>query len=390
MARIVGTNSADRLIGTNSSDLLEGRGGADKLFGRGSRDFLSGGQGDAVDVIFGGSGEDYTAGGGGPDYIEGGNQRDALGGGGSDDTIYGGGGSDFGAAFTIRIAGVQSVPGLFGGKGDDFLYGGNGRDALLGGVGDDTIYGGGGSDSGAASGELLYREPGLSGGKGDDLLDGGGGADFLEGGLGTDRLRGGADDDVFRFNDGHSGKGKLRDVILDFRKGDVIDVQAIDAILGGSDDPFQFIGNEGFHGTAGELRFAGGKLAGDLDGDGAADVASSGLIDVAEAGPARKAGGGSASLTDPLTRSLPPSEARLTPCEKNLIPGLQSTLTLPIVPSCRGAASWYRRRSSREVIGARAGGILGRVTLTQVRPPSRGAVRETCWHYDRLCVRGAP
>ena len=70
-----------------------------------------------------------------------------------------------------------------------------------------------------------------------------------------------------------------------------------------------------------------------------------------------------------------------------LIPARRSSLYPPTVPSCRGAASWIRRRSSREVIGARAGGNpLSRAIATRVRPPSRGAVRETRRHYDRLCV----
>lgn len=56
--------------------------------------------------------------------------------------------------------------------------------------------------------------------------------------------------------------------------GDRIDLTDFDAnaLTRGLQD-FRFIGGQGFSGRAGELRFAGGVLAGDTDGDGTAEFA---------------------------------------------------------------------------------------------------------------------
>lgn len=52
-------------------------------------------------------------------------------------------------------------------------------------------------------------------------------------------------------------------------------MSGVDAIGGGADDPFQFIGTAAFSNTAGELRYSvsGGQaqLTGDTTGDGQAD-----------------------------------------------------------------------------------------------------------------------
>ena len=90
-----------------------------------------------------------------------------------------------------------------------------------------------------------------------------------------------ADMDVFDFDKvKHIGRklGK-RDVIKDWEDGvDKIDFSDIDAIEGGTDDAFTFIGKAEFTGTAGELLYkhtAGGHtvIKGDTDGDGFADFA---------------------------------------------------------------------------------------------------------------------
>ena len=67
-------------------------------------------------------------------------------------------------------------------------------------------------------------------------------------------------------------------------------------------------------------------------------------------------------------------------------PRFPTRLYAPPVPSCRGAASRIRRRSSRRDRRPRRRNPSSGVTLMRVRPPSRGAVRETRRHYDRLCV----
>ena len=95
----------------------------------------------------------------------------------------------------------------------------------------------------------------------DNVLEGRGGNDVLDGFAGDDTLWGGEGADLFQFHDVETG-----DTIADFETG----VDAIDLRPFGFDS---FIGGAEFSETAGELRFADGVLAGDLDGDGLADFA---------------------------------------------------------------------------------------------------------------------
>ncbi|MGH6831046.1 MAG: M10 family metallopeptidase C-terminal domain-containing protein, partial [Methylocella sp.] len=117
----------------------------------------------------------------------------------------------------------------------------------------------------------------LTGLAGNDTLNGGTGADTMIGGAGFDRLTGGQDADQFVFKDIlESAVGTARDLITDFGVGvDKIDLAGIDAMLGGGDDTFAFIGGAAFSANAGELRYAvsGGQtiIEGDTDGDGIAD-----------------------------------------------------------------------------------------------------------------------
>lgn len=115
----------------------------------------------------------------------------------------------------------------------------------------------------------------------DDILFGGEGNDLLVGGPGRDWLSGGPGADTFRFFDGDFAGGTLAlaDVISDFNEleGDRIDLSAIDAIKGGADDAFRFIGSAPFSGAGGELRtgiYSGYLvLEGDTTADGRADFA---------------------------------------------------------------------------------------------------------------------
>ncbi len=92
----------------------------------------------------------------------------------------------------------------------------------------------------------------LVGNDGDDVLDGLGGADTYEGGAGADE---------FLFSTIEAG-----DAIVDFTSGE-------DSInLAPTGVSFAFIGNAAFSGVAGELRYDGSNLLGDVDGDGAADL----------------------------------------------------------------------------------------------------------------------
>jgi Ca2+-binding RTX toxin-like protein len=162
-----------------------------------------------------------------------------------------------------------------GNGGDDKLWGQAGQDQLSGGSDDDVLRGGGGSDTvqGDMGLDILRGNAGadmLDGGAGDDLLRGDGGADNLTGGMGQDSLWGGAGGDSFIFaSAAETGLGVLADTITGFNSGsDKIDLSGIDADTSTTaDDPFQAALLANFTGNAGELRFAGGFLSADVDGD---------------------------------------------------------------------------------------------------------------------------
>lgn len=132
----------------------------------------------------------------------------------------------------------------------------------IGGRGNDKIYG-----------NLVGNA--LSGNHGNDFLAGFEGNDFLSGGLGRDTLIGGSGADRFCFRSvAETRPGAHRDRIADFSHGqhDRIDLHAIDANKhAGGNQAFHYIAGAGFHHAAGELRFAGHILAGDVNGDGRAD-----------------------------------------------------------------------------------------------------------------------
>ncbi|WP_095011975.1 M10 family metallopeptidase C-terminal domain-containing protein [Tsuneonella mangrovi] len=99
----------------------------------------------------------------------------------------------------------------------------------------------------------------LVGNQVDNVLNGMGGDDVLDGYEGADTLIGGDGADTFLFHNMEMG-----DTIADFASGeDTIDLTALG--FGA------FIGNAVFSNSAGEVRFDGGYLSGDIDGDGVAD-----------------------------------------------------------------------------------------------------------------------
>jgi Ca2+-binding RTX toxin-like protein len=130
-------------------------------------------------------------------------------------------------------------------RGADQMTGSAGNDVILGFAGDDTLKGAGGHD-------------GLNGGSGNDTIFGGGGNDTIFGSAGRDRLSGDAGNDIFDFDriaDSASG-ASTRDAITDFNFGnDRIDLSSIDAIPGGSNSAFSFIGTAAFSGL-GQVRVA--------------------------------------------------------------------------------------------------------------------------------------
>ena len=178
--------------------------------------------------------------------------------------------------------------GAHGGNHRDYLYGHAGDDALFGDAGNDVLNGHKGNDTldGGADNDML------DGGAGNDALFGGDGDDVLIGSWGVDTLAGGSGADIFVFGSADTGNWQSNaDTILDFSQadGDLIDLSAMDAVEGGGDDAFSFIGTSAFSGTAGELRYFtdpdGAFLAGDTDGDGAADffIRVDGVSDLSQA-----------------------------------------------------------------------------------------------------------
>jgi serralysin len=108
-------------------------------------------------------------------------------------------------------------------------------------------------------------------GNGTDTLMGNDVGNRLDGGKGNDTYTGGLGKDTFVINEvGYT------DRITDFARGsDKIDLSAIDAIAGGANNAFTFLGDAAFTGHAGELRTyvqsGTNFLAGDVNGDGVAD-----------------------------------------------------------------------------------------------------------------------
>ncbi|MDE1468214.1 calcium-binding protein [Aurantiacibacter sp. D1-12] len=197
--------------------------GDDEILGSRADDFIDAGAGN--DVIDGGDGNDTIDGRSGDDQISGGYGDDVLRGWGGSDTIWGL---------------WQRYPN--GANDDDLLYGENGNDLLKGGDGNDQLFGGSGNDNlrGEGGNDLLWGESGtdfLYGNDGDDQLIGGTGRDVMTGGLGSD---------VFIFSDGDfAGLGvNTADRIADFNlaENDIIDLSGVDAVAGGDDDQFAFIG----------------------------------------------------------------------------------------------------------------------------------------------------
>lgn len=140
--------------------------------------------------------------------------------------------------------------------GSDTFNGGSGSDTFNGFAGNDKLNGNGGNDT-------------LVGGRGDDVLYGGRDQDFLTGGSGNDTF-------VYKSVKESRASYYERDTIVDFTKGDKIDLSAIDAnALTRTNNGFSFIGGKEFTGKAGELRYEKGSydtnVYADINGDKKAD-----------------------------------------------------------------------------------------------------------------------
>jgi Ca2+-binding RTX toxin-like protein len=312
---LIGGSNADILSGDFQANRVDGGAGNDRLFGQEGNDTLVGGLG--ADTLHGGSGNDtldYSAMSGpvvaelwrGSVLNDGSGSVDSF---TSIENLIGGASADI-------LSGDFQANRVEGGAGNDRLFGQEGNDTLVGGLGADTLNGGSGSDtldysamSGVVVAELWrgsvlndgsgsvdsfssiehliggsnadtlsgdFQANRVEGGAGNDRIFGQEGNDTLVGGLGTDSLYGGAGSDSFDFDallDSLVGTG--RDVVFDFSsaQGDRIDLSTIDAnTLLASDQAFSYIGASAFSSSAGELRFAGGLVSGDVNGDGVADL----------------------------------------------------------------------------------------------------------------------
>jgi serralysin len=216
---------------------------------------------------YGGTGDDTMSSAGYRNYLNGGDGNDTISYMAQDDDQF------------LRGKGVSvDLDGRFGFTGSDReetvvnfenVEGTSFGDSLRGDTNKNEIWGMSGFDllDGRSNADKLYGVGGdddLYGGEGKDQLNGGRGRDFLYGEQGTDSF-------IFASTN-DSVKGADRDIIFDFRRseGDRINLAGIDAIKGGGDDAFNFIGNQNFQ-NAGDLQYRNHILAGDVNGDGKAD-----------------------------------------------------------------------------------------------------------------------
>ncbi|HEV2748727.1 MAG TPA: calcium-binding protein [Allosphingosinicella sp.] len=326
----VGSAFADSMVGDEEANQFFGGAGSDQLYGGANADRLNGGTG--ADATGGGAGNDRhfvdhakdrvveRAGEGTADRVTAsvdyvltagawvehlgttqanGTAAIDLTGNELDNIVTGNGGAN-------RLSGGGGDDRLIGLGGNDVLRGGSGRDRSEGGAGNDAHYvsdaadividlAGEGNDrvlasvdyilksgvhvetlsTDAAAGtdaiDLTGNEFGnrVIGNAGMNILQGRGGSDLLTGGDGSDRFRFASVDDA--------GLGATCDAIQDFEGagaagGDRVDLGLIDAVAGGADNAFTFIGTAAFT-APGQLRYVYSAsldqtiVSGNVDGD---------------------------------------------------------------------------------------------------------------------------
>ena len=212
--------------------------------------------------------------------LSGGAGFDQLSGGAGADTMIGGTDTDWYILDNVNDQVIENAGAAEGTADRMFTFVSN---TIAANVETMTLMGGANIDgTGSGNADRLHGNTGnntLNGLAGNDVMDGLAGDDRLIGGLGLDNMTGSAGADTFVYTSlADSGTtGATRDLIQDFAEGtDKIDVTAIDAIAGGIDDAFTFLGTGAFTGTAGQLRYFLVDNAGvandftlvELDGDG--------------------------------------------------------------------------------------------------------------------------
>ncbi len=229
-----GKSLGEQFVGTDFNDVLRGNGGTDKMLG--------------------GKGNDRMFGNGGADKLYANDGADVVEGGGGGDTLDGGGGKNDTLSYVSSLGAVTvdlSANSASGGdaNGDDYagfenVTGSAGNDLLSGDLQNNVLRGGLGADT-------------LSGRGGNDTIEGGGMDDIISGGAGRDKLTGGSEADTFVYAAvTDSGPGAGADLITDFAVNvDTIRLTQIDAIKGGTDDAFAFIGNAAAFTGVGQVRF---------------------------------------------------------------------------------------------------------------------------------------
>jgi Ca2+-binding RTX toxin-like protein len=176
------------------------------------------------------------------------------------------------------IALISATDARFGAPGETFRYNILSHNDNVAAGARLTVNGGG-----LAAGETLVFNGSneadgsfrLIGGAGGDSLIGGAGADELFGGLGGDFLVGLGGADRFVYTDAAQSRAGASDLLAEFDADDVIDLAAIDAVAGGADDAFTFIGSAAFT-AAGQVRLvqdgAAWRLEANVDADLGADL----------------------------------------------------------------------------------------------------------------------
>lgn len=236
---VVGTSGVDNMFVTGTlGTRLEAGAGNDRLTGGEGKNTLVGGAGD--DRYFVSDTDDVIV--------------EAAGGG--KDTVF----SSANHTLTSNVEDLQLLKGATVGVGNSLA------NTITGTAQDDQLSGLGGADR-------------LVGAEGRDVLRGGDGDDTLSGGAGADTFSGGAGVDSFTFGPADiAGSVTAPDRIEDFSaaQGERIHLSNIDAnSLTVANDRLAFIGTQGFHGKAGELRYevknGDTYVSADLNGDRVAD-----------------------------------------------------------------------------------------------------------------------